>query len=59
MEHKIPKQYLAGLSKDNREKQLKALKKSRKAYKRGVFIPRPKLSSFKSKKSIKQNSKRR
>lgn len=51
MEHKIPKQYLAGLSKDNREKQLKALKRSRKAYKRGVFIPRPKLSSFKSKKS--------
>lgn len=50
-EHKIPKQYLAGLSRDNREKQLKALKASRKAYREGVYIPRPKLSSFESKKS--------
>ena len=50
-EHKIPKQYLAGLSRDNREKQLKALKASRKAYKTGVYIPRPKLASFESKKS--------
>jgi len=50
-EHKIPKQYLAGLSRDNREKQLKALKASRKAYREGVYIPRPKLASFESKKS--------
>lgn len=50
-EHKIPKQYLAGLSKDNRETQLKFLRKSRKAYKKGVYIPRPQLKSFKSRKS--------
>jgi hypothetical protein len=50
-EHKIPKHYLAGLSKDNRATQLKFLRKSRKAYKKGVYIPRPQLKSFKSKKS--------
>ena len=50
-EHKIPKHYLAGLSKDNRATQLKFLRKSRKAYKKGIYIPRPQLKSFKSKKS--------
>ncbi len=50
-EHKIPKQYLNILSRDNREKQLKALKVFQKAYKTGVYIPRPKFTSFESKKS--------
>ena len=35
----------------DKKRQLKALKKSRKGYKKGVYVPRPHLKSFKSKKS--------
>lgn len=51
MNNKIPKQYLAGLSREDKKRQLRALKKSRKGYKRHVYVPRPHLKSFKSKKS--------
>ena len=47
----IPKQYSSGLSRKDKKKQLKSLKKSQRSYKRGKYVPRPKLKSFKSKKS--------
>ena len=47
----IPKQYSSGLSRKDKKKQLKSLKKSQKSYKKGKYVPRPKLKSFKSKKS--------
>ena len=52
---KFPKRYTAGLSKKDRAKQLRSLKKARRNYrtKRGSkrYVPRPKLKSFKDKKS--------
>jgi hypothetical protein len=51
-EHHIPTRYLPKtLSKRDRNLQLRTLKKSRKSYKKGVFIARPKLASFVSRKS--------
>ena len=47
----IPKQYSSGLSKKDKKKQLRSLKKSKKSYKKGKYVPRPKLKSFKEKKS--------
>jgi len=40
-----------GLTKKDKSKQLQMLKKSRRLYKKGVYYSRPKVSSFKSKKS--------
>jgi len=49
---KIPLRYLPyRLTRKDRKKQLTALSKSRREYKRGKYIPRPKIDSFKSKKS--------
>ena len=49
---KIPLRYLPlGLTKKDREKQVKSLSKSRKMYKRGKYYTRPPVSSFKSRKS--------
>lgn len=52
---KFPKRYTAGLSKKDMVKQLRSLKKARRSYrtKRGSkrYVPRPKLKSFKDKKS--------
>tara|TARA_B100001093_G_scaffold232611_1_gene223016 strand:+ start:1148 stop:1636 length:489 start_codon:yes stop_codon:yes gene_type:complete len=48
----VPIKYLPKkLSKKDKLKQKKQLKKSRKAYKKGIYIHRKKLDSFKSKKS--------
>ena len=47
----IPKQYSSGLSRKDKKKQLRSLKKSQRSYKKGKYVPRPKLKSFKSKKS--------
>ena len=47
----IPKQYSSGLSRKDKKKQLRSLKKSQRSYKKGKYIPRPKLKSFKEKKS--------
>ena len=47
----IPKHYIGELSSNNRKKQIKELKKSRKLYKSGVYYERKKMPSFKSKKS--------
>ena len=49
---KIPRRYLPkSLSKRDTTLQRKSLKKSRSAYKKGKYISRPKLKSFKSKRS--------
>jgi len=48
----IPKRYAPdSLTEKDKKKQIKAIKKSRKAYKEGKFIDRPKIKSFKSKPS--------
>ncbi len=48
---KIPKHYVSKLSKKDKAKQVKSIKKARKSYKKGVYVDRPKLKSFKSKRS--------
>lgn len=48
----IPKQYVPdSLTEKDKKKQIKAIKKSRKAYEKGKFIDRPKIKGYKSKKS--------
>ena len=47
----LPPQYTKGLSKKDKKKQLKNLKTAKKSYKRGKYVSRPKLKSFKEKKS--------
>ena len=54
----IPKRYLSGLSRKDRRTQKKNILKARKSYKSNTskknnikYVPRPKLKSFKSKKS--------
>jgi hypothetical protein len=48
----IPIKYLPNkLSNKDKKKQLKQLKKSRKAYKKGIYIKREPVKSYKSKKS--------
>jgi hypothetical protein len=47
----LPKKYYTKLSKKDKNKQLKSLKKSKKYYKKGKYYTRPKLKSFKQKKS--------
>ena len=47
----LPKRYYSNLSKKDKKKQLKSLKKSQKSYKKGKYYTRPKLKSFKEKKS--------
>ena len=45
---KIPKKYTERLSRRDRMKQKKNLIKSRKMYKKGVYVDRPKLKSLKT-----------
>ena len=47
----IPKHYFASLSLKDKLKQCIYIKKSRKAYNKKVYIPRPILKSYKNKKS--------
>jgi len=48
----IPRRYApSSLNKRDRKKQLKNIKASRRAYKKGQYVDRPKVSSYKSKKS--------
>jgi len=49
--NKIPKKYTAKLSRGDRIKQKKNLIKSRKMYKKGVYVDRPKLKSYPKKRS--------
>lgn len=52
MPQKIPRRYApSSLNKRDRAKQLKAIKTSRRQYKKGQYTTRPKLKSFKSKPS--------
>ena len=48
---KIPKKYTRGLSKRDSAKQSKALRTARKSYKKGKYVDRPKLKSYKKKES--------
>ena len=47
----LPKHYYSNLSRKDKKKQLRSIKKSKKSYKKGKYISRPKLKSFKEKKS--------
>ncbi len=48
----VPNRYLPkNLTKKDKEKQLKSLRKSRKLYKKGIYFTRPEIKSFKTKKS--------
>ena len=47
----IPKKYTARLNRKDKKKQLRSLKKSQRSYKKGKYVSRPKLKSFKEKKS--------
>ncbi len=52
MKNLIPLRYLPSqLTRKDRTKQLRAISRSRKAYKIGKYYQRPKIASFKSKKS--------
>jgi len=48
---KIPRKYTARLSRRDKSKQKKNLIKSRKMYKKGVYVDRPKLKSYPKKRS--------
>ena len=50
-EGKLPKHYTSGLSRKDKKKQQRYLKRSSRNYKKGEYTPRPKLKSFKNKKS--------
>ena len=47
----IPKKYTNRLSKKDKQKQLNNIKRSKKLYTKGVYVDRPKLKSYKNKKS--------
>tara|TARA_B100000902_G_C27309643_1_gene917593 strand:+ start:819 stop:2081 length:1263 start_codon:yes stop_codon:yes gene_type:complete len=49
--NKLPKHYTANLTKKDKKKQIKNIKRSSKAYRKGKYINRPKLKSYTSKKS--------
>ena len=49
--NKIPKKYTDKLSRRDRTKQKKNLIRSRKMYKKGVYVDRPKLKSYPKKRS--------
>ena len=47
----LPKHYTSGLSRKDKKKQQRYLRRSSRNYKKGEYTPRPKLKSFKNKKS--------
>jgi hypothetical protein len=49
--NKIPKKYTEKLSKHDKKKQKKNLIRSRKMYKKGIYVDRPKLKSYPKKRS--------
>mgnify|MGYP001247476304 CR=1 FL=1 len=49
--NRYPKRYTSGLSRRDKKTQLRELNRAKRSYKRGKYIARPKLKSFKSKKS--------
>ena len=48
---KIPKKYSNKLSKKDKKRQLRSIRKARRSYRKGVYVDRPKLKSYHSKKS--------
>jgi len=48
---KLPKKYTSKLSRKDKKKQLRSLKRSIKSYKKKKYYTRPKLKSFKGRKS--------
>lgn len=48
---KLPKHYTAKLSRKDKKKQIRSIQRASKMYKKGKYINRPKLKSFRSKKS--------
>ena len=48
---KLPKHYTAKLSRKDKKKQERAISKSKRSYKKGKYYTRPKMKSFKEKKS--------
>jgi hypothetical protein len=48
---KIPKKYTASLSRKDKSEQKKNLIRSRKMYKKGIYVDRPKLKSYPKKRS--------
>ena len=48
---KYPKKYTNKLSRKDKQKQLTGLRRSSKSYKKGKYYTRPKMKSFKNKKS--------
>jgi len=51
MSRKIPKKYTKKLSKNDKSKQVRNIRTARRSYKRGKYVSRPKLKSFKKKES--------
>jgi hypothetical protein len=47
----IPKHYTGRLSRRDKKKQTDNIKKAQRSYKRGVYLDRPKLKSYKNKRS--------
>jgi hypothetical protein len=48
---RIPKKYTARLNRQDKKKQLRSIRKAKRSYKKGKYVDRPKLKSYKSKKS--------
>ena len=47
----IPKKYSNKLSRKDKKRQLRSIRKARRSYRKGIYIDRPKLKSYRSKKS--------
>ena len=47
----IPKHYTGRLSRRDKKKQTDNIKKAQRSYKKGVYVERPKLKSYKNKRS--------
>lgn len=47
----IPEKYYTGINSKDTKKQIKSIKKSIESYPKGIYIDRPKLKTYKSKKS--------
>ena len=51
MKRKLPAKYTLRLSRRDKQKQVRSIRKAIRSYKRGVYVDRPKLKSYKNKKS--------
>ena len=46
---KIPKKYSNRLSRKDKKRQLRSIRKARRSYRKGIYVDRPKLKSYHSK----------